>query len=77
MILYPLSCKAYIRSISEYPDRASARSLTFTLSLLLLHVLQIFILRIPFFALKALKCSSDFSIPHILHFFIICLHSAF
>ena len=74
MIRYPLNWSAYIRSISEYPDRASACSLTFTLSLLLRHVLQILILRIPSFALKALKCSSGLLIPQILHFFIYVYH---
>lgn len=70
MILYPLNWRAYIKSISEYPLNASTLFILFKLSLLLLQVLQILILFIPSFALKALNCSSGFSIPHILHFFI-------
>ena len=74
MILYPLSWRAYIKSMSEYPPKASTLFITFSLSLLLRQVLQIFIRLTPSFALNALNCSSGLSIPQILHFFIYVYH---
>lgn len=71
MIRYPLNWSAYIKSISENPLNASTLFITLSLSLLLRQVLQIFIRLTPSFALNALNCSSGFSIPQILHFFII------
>lgn len=71
MIRYPLNWRAYIKSMSENPLNASTLFTTFSLSLLLRQVLQIFIRLTPSFALNALNCSSGFSIPQILHFFII------
>lgn len=69
--MYPRSCKAYIKSISEYPAKASTCSFTFTLSLLLRQVLHIIILPVvPSFFLKALNLSKDLTSPHILHFFM-------
>lgn len=76
MILYPLSWRAYIKSISENPLNASTLFNTFSLSLLLRQVLQIFILRVPSLPGNALNLSSGFSIPQILHFFIITKNRA-
>lgn len=74
MIRYPLNWSAYIKSMSEYSLNASTLLTTFSLSLLLRQVLQIFILRIPSLPGNALNCSSGFSIPQILHFFIYVYH---
>lgn len=74
MIRYPLNWSAYIKSMSEYSLNASTLLTTFSLSLLLRQVLQIFIRLNPFFAMNALKCSSGLSIPQILHFFIYVYH---